>query len=59
MVFFYYLKINYENQLAFFWVKLLGEVDKLLNSITFPVLDVLGKPKKKKRSNLGIVPKFV
>ena len=41
MVFFYYLKINYEDQLAFFWVKLLGEVDKLLYSITFAVLDVL------------------
>ena len=41
MVFFYYLKINYEDQLALFWVKLLGEVDKLLYSITFAVLDVL------------------
>ena len=41
MVFFYYLKINYEDQLAFFWVKLLGEVDKLLYSVTFAVLDVL------------------
>ena len=41
IVFFYYLKINYEDQLAFFWVKLLGEVDKLLYSITFAVLDVL------------------
>ena len=41
MVFFYYLKINYEDQWAFFWVKLLGEVDKLLYSITFAVLDVL------------------